>query len=258
MRAIVVAAGAGRRLGEHTRDRPKGLVEVAGRSLYDRQIEAFRRVGVTDIVVVRGYHGEQLERQGLRFVENPQWAENNVLASLFCAEHAMEGGFLFAYGDILYDAAILDSIIGATDPIALAVDTDWQRTYNGERINHPVEAAELLWANSDFQVTRIGIARIAGVKGALGEFMGLARFDACGAQSLRHGFADARARVSDDAPYGFSPSLRKAYLTDLLQDLVVHGVVMRALPFAGRWIEIDTPEDLAYARRMALEASWLR
>src|SRR5687767_4388224 len=97
MRAIIVAAGMGRRLAPYTDDRPKCLVEVNGRSILERQIEAYRAAGVDDICVIRGYRAADIALPGLRYFENPAYRQNNILASLFCAEAAMEGGFLFSY-----------------------------------------------------------------------------------------------------------------------------------------------------------------
>src|SRR5262249_4751601 len=84
-RAIIVAAGMGRRLAPYTDDRPKCLVEVNGRTILERQIDAYRAAGVDDICVVRGYLAERIAFPDLRYFENPDFARNNILASLFYA-----------------------------------------------------------------------------------------------------------------------------------------------------------------------------
>src|SRR3954469_23177547 len=102
MRAIIVAAGMGRRLAPYTDDRPKCLVEVNGRSILERQLDAYRAAGVDDFVVVRGYLAERIALPGLRYVENADYRRNNILASLFCARAEMAGGFYFSYADIVF------------------------------------------------------------------------------------------------------------------------------------------------------------
>ena len=72
MEAVIPAAGRGSRLGTLTADRPKGLVEIAGRpllaSVFDRAVEA----GADELVVVIGYEGAQIvERFGDSFRETP-------------------------------------------------------------------------------------------------------------------------------------------------------------------------------------------
>ena len=72
MRAIVLAAGMGTRLLPLTRDRPKCLVELAGRPLLERQIAVLRRVGIDDISVVTGYRSDQVKPPGVRIIANPE------------------------------------------------------------------------------------------------------------------------------------------------------------------------------------------
>src|SRR5262249_48201621 len=78
MRAIIVAAGMGRRLTPYTDDRPKCLVEVNGRSILDRQVEAYRMAGVDELVIVRGYQKERIQVEGARYFDNDQFRENNI------------------------------------------------------------------------------------------------------------------------------------------------------------------------------------
>ena len=60
MRAVILAAGHGSRLGNLGDDRPKCLVELEGKPLIKHQITALRRGGVQEIGVVRGYRGDML------------------------------------------------------------------------------------------------------------------------------------------------------------------------------------------------------
>ena len=66
MRAIIVAAGMGRRLSPYTDDRPKCLVEINGKSILARQVDAYRAAGVDEIVIVRGYMKEKIQVPGAR------------------------------------------------------------------------------------------------------------------------------------------------------------------------------------------------
>ena len=60
MKAIIVAAGIGSRLGELTKDIPKPLVDVNGKSILQRQIEIYRKFGVDEIFIVTGYKYEKI------------------------------------------------------------------------------------------------------------------------------------------------------------------------------------------------------
>ena len=74
MRGIILAAGRGSRMGDLTDDRPKCLVELAGRSLLSLQRAALAAVGVSRTAIVRGYRGEMLEGMGMELFDNSRWA----------------------------------------------------------------------------------------------------------------------------------------------------------------------------------------
>ena len=52
MKAIIVAAGTGYRLGELAKDTPKSLLDVNGQSILERQISVFKKLGISDITVI--------------------------------------------------------------------------------------------------------------------------------------------------------------------------------------------------------------
>lgn len=244
MKAIIVAAGMGRRLKPHTDDRPKCLVEVNGRSILQRQLDAYRQVGVDEVVIVRGYMKELIKVDGARTFDNDQFRENNILCSLFCAEEAMDGEFLFSYSDIVFRPEAVKRAIETEGDYALVIDRLWHEAYVG-RVHHPVEEGEVARVE-DERVTRVGKKTLPPEEAA-GEFIGLARFSARAVQAMRERF-HARRRELAGRPYGRAPRFEVAYLTDLLNDLIDSGEVMRPAFIDGGWREIDTVEDLERAK----------
>ncbi|HEY3358844.1 MAG TPA: phosphocholine cytidylyltransferase family protein [Polyangia bacterium] len=248
MKAIIVAAGMGRRLGPHTADIPKCLVKVGAKSIMERQIDALRAAGVGEINVVRGYLGERITLPDLRTFDNPRFRENNILASLFYAEPAMDGGFVFSYSDIIYDATVTRALLAADGDYRLIVDAGWHRSYDG-RHDHPVSEAELTRV-VDGRVTRLGKGLVPAADAA-GEFIGLAYFSAAAAARLRAAYAELRRRFAAPGagPFGTAAIFDKAYLTDLLNHLIDDGAAMHPVMIDGHWREIDTVEDLERVRR---------
>ena len=61
MKAIILAAGQGSRLGHLVDDRPKCLIDFNGRTLLDRQLDALAANGVGEAVVVTGFRDDQIE-----------------------------------------------------------------------------------------------------------------------------------------------------------------------------------------------------
>ena len=253
MKAIIVAAGRGRRLGSETEEIPKCMVKVAGRAILHRQLDALAAAGVDDVVVVRGYRGDKIApppgAPPLRFVENPDWAENNIFASLLFAEREMKDGFVFSYSDIVFAPEHARRLVEAPGPVALVIDRRWRDAYEGRTL-HPVSEAELArveGAGAAAAVTRVG-KRLVAAEDAAGEFIGLARFSPDGAAALGEVWREASAG-GRQAPFGAAASLDQAYLSDGLNALVGRGVTLRPLFIDGLWREIDTEEDLARAEK---------
>jgi choline kinase len=263
VKAIIVAAGRGRRLGAETEALPKCMVEVAGRPILHWQLDALAAAGVDDFVIVRGYRGDCIAAPSgtgppLRFVDNPDWAENNILTSLFYAEREMDGGFLFSYSDIVFAPAHARALAAAPGAVGLVVDRRWRDAYAGRTL-HPVSEAELARVDADgagdgIRIDRVG-KRLVAAEEAAGEFIGLARFSAEGASALREVWRDARARGLA-TPFGAAASLAQAYLTDGLNALTARGVALRPVFVDGRWREIDTEQDLARAQALVTTWGW--
>jgi choline kinase len=259
-RAIIVAAGRGRRLGTETDDIPKCMVPVAGRPILHWQLDALAAAGVTDVVVVRGYHGDRIAPPAgapVRFVENPEWPRNNILASLLYAEVEMSEGFFFSYSDIVFAPAVARSLAaaatrpGAAD-ISLVVDRRWEDAYVG-RTEHPLPEAELARVEQGPVgpvVSRVGKQAVPREQAA-GEFIGLAHFSPAGAAALRAEWKRALGAGGLEIPYGRAPALRHAYLTDALNAIADGGRRMAPVFIDGEWREIDTGQDLASAERAA-------
>ena len=87
-RAILIAAGRGKRLGTNTDEVPKCLVPVGAKPILGWVWEALSSVGVEELVVIRGYRGDVLEAfvkdlvPNVTFVDNAEWQTNNVLLSM--------------------------------------------------------------------------------------------------------------------------------------------------------------------------------
>src|SRR5690349_15570222 len=99
VRGIIIGAGRGRRLMPTTADAPKCFAEIGGQRIIDVILSALRKGGVDPIGFIGGYRIEAVQAAypELEFVENPRWAETNILGSLMCAEAWMGQGFVSSY-----------------------------------------------------------------------------------------------------------------------------------------------------------------
>ncbi len=246
MKAIIVAAGPGSRLMPITNEKPKCLLDVGGKTILERALEALGGNGVEDIVVVKGYKSHLIDYPDVTYCHNPEFRKNNILRSLFYAEDEMNDDFIFSYSDILYSREIVAKLIGSEADVTLIVDVNWIQTYEG-RDQHPISEAELVKVE-DGKVVKIG-KEVVKPEEAYGEFIGLAKFTKSGAEAMKAAYR----RVSENhcaSPFQNAASLDKAYITDMIQELVDNGLLVQSIDIEGGWVEIDTPQDLERARGM--------
>ena len=239
MRAIILAAGRGSRLGA---DRPKGLVDLAGTPIIDRQIAVMRGAGIKDIVIVTGYRAELLARRGITTRHNAAWESTNMVESLFCAEDAFGDDVIVAYADIVYEPRVIAALVVSPHEVSVIVDRAWH-PYWAARFDDPLADAESLRLDAAGRILDIGnkVARIDEIQA---QYIGLTRFRGQGVAALRV------ARAAWDTtrrPWMERRPVAKAYMTDLLMELILRGISVYAVPVDGGWLEIDTPHDLELA-----------
>jgi len=244
MKAIIIAAGSSSRLLPITNDKPKCLLEVAGKTIMQRQLEVLRQCGIDDIVVVRGYKKEMINYSNIKYYENTDYKNNNILRSLFYAESEMNDEFVFSYSDIIFEKSALEKLLQSQAEISLVIDIDWLSSYEG-RQQHPVSEAELVKVEGN-RIVKIG-KDIVSPNESSGEFIGLAKFTKKGAEILKSNYQ----RVINEyhsKRFQNADSVEQAYLTDMIQELIDRGYEISNVDISGGWREIDTGEDLERAR----------
>ncbi|MBI3492923.1 MAG: isocitrate lyase/phosphoenolpyruvate mutase family protein [Acidobacteria bacterium] len=249
VKAVILAAGFDRRLMPLVSDRPKAMLEVKGKPILERQIDALQQAGVRPIAVVRGYKKEQITIPNVRYYDNDAFEESGEIESLLRAGAELSGAVIVMYGDILFDRNILDRLLQSEEDIALVCDRSWPDT----RASRDGAAADLVIETptprrhhrflADDQPVRIAaIGQSLDPADATAEFIGMAKLSARGCQILGEVYRDLRER-GEAAPLHESPSLRKAKLTDLLHEVITRGHAVGSVGIYQGWLEVDTFDD---------------
>ncbi|WP_438014889.1 phosphocholine cytidylyltransferase family protein [Sorangium sp. So ce315] len=248
MKAVIIGAGRGSRLRHLTEELPKTLVPILGRPMLDSILEALAAGGFkrSDVVFVCGYKADVIRAAypDLTYVENRDWEQNNILLSLLCAREHLAGGFVSTYADIVYRPEIVADLVRSPHDIALACDTDWRRRYVN-RSQHPETDAEKLRADASGRV--VEISRRIPSEAATGEFIGVMKLSAPGAARLLSAFDAARAAFAERPEFREGRTFRRAYLIDLLQQMIESGAALHKVDTHGGYMEIDTLEDASLA-----------
>lgn len=243
-KVLIIAAGLGSRMGELTQDTPKCMVDFHGKTLLQRQLDAYADAGLNEIGLVRGYKKEKIDYTGITYFENDEYQFNNILCSMFFAEDYIQGDIVVGYSDILFESDIVSKLLKTDHDIAIVVDTDWQDYYVG-RVDHPISEAENVIFDEDLNVKKIG-KHLGEADQVSGEFIGMLKLSPKGAEIFKQHFNLAKQKYWNK-PFQKAASFRVAYITDMVQELVDLGVPVGCVTIERGWKEIDTLEDHAKA-----------
>ena len=239
-KALVVAAGLGSRLKGHTENLPKCMLDFGGKTLLERQVQAYKNCGIENITVIRGYKKNKINYKNLNYIDNTDFENNNILNSIFYGEEVINGNIVIAYSDIIFESSVVKRLLESDHDISVVVDIDW-RGYYVDRKDHPLSEAENVIFNSNNEVVKIG--KIATEKEEVhGEFIGMMKLNNHGAEIFKQNFHRVKKNYWNKS-FQRAKIFQKAYLTDMIQELVDIGTKVHCVIIERGWKEIDTVED---------------
>ncbi|HEU4795133.1 MAG TPA: phosphocholine cytidylyltransferase family protein [Pyrinomonadaceae bacterium] len=228
MRAIILAAGKGKRLDTISGAYPKCLLEVGGVSLIERQISALKAIGVDAITVVIGFGGEHVRERcgsGITYVENEIHAETNSLYSLWLTRDLLADGFVVLNADVLFHTQMLADLLASEHEDALLISYQPRATLGEEEMKVKVQDGYV-----------VDISKQMDPAEADGENVGIVKFGPAGAALLVEKMNELVAAGN-----------RKAWAPRAFGEFAAVRP-LRAISTSGHpWIEIDFPEDYARA-----------
>lgn len=135
MKAIILAAGVGKRLWEVTQHRPKCLIEIGGRSLLHRYLESLASVGVRRVEIVVGYKQDMIRAAvakdscgvNVTFLVNEQFHRGSI-SSLWIARDAFDDDTIVMDADVLFHREILRRLVSSPCENALLMDETAKQT----------------------------------------------------------------------------------------------------------------------------------
>jgi L-glutamine-phosphate cytidylyltransferase len=240
MKAIILSAGQGSRLGHATHDRPKCLIEFAGRSLLDHHLDTLAANGVDEVVVVTGFRDDQIEaalarRSGgprVRTVFNPFFKVADNLGSLFVARHELAGDVLVWNGDTLVSDELMRRVIANRGQRGICVTIDRKDGYDDDDMK--------VVAGDDGRLRAIG-KRIS--DGVNAESIGLLAFRGDGAARFRSAIERAMRTTEGTTIW---------YLR-VIHHLAQNSEVWTQDISGEQWGEVDFPADVASAEALCVE-----
>jgi phosphoenolpyruvate phosphomutase len=256
--AIIAAAGFEKQLLPLIEDKPKCLLDIKGKTILERQVATLNECNIKDIALVRGYRKEAITLPNIRYYDNDRFEETGDLFSLFCAEREMNGRCLLLYGDIVFETSVLEKLLKSPADISLVVDLSWsQRQPNSPAgfkpdlvvlQNPPDQQGMTGYVAPDEQHRVIRVGQHIAPDQAHGEFIGLAMLTDRGIARLKAAYRSAMSQPH--RPFHEAPSVTKASITDMIQELIGQGDSVACVPIFKGWMEVDSFEEYqrAWAR----------
>jgi choline kinase len=242
LKAIILAAGEGKRLRPLTNNTPKCLVNLFGKSLLQWQIETFRSCQIDDISVVTGYRSKLVDLPGLKFFQNKKFETTNMVESLFCASQELNEQTIVSYGDIIFEKKVLDKLIQSKADFSVIVDKNWKR-YWEIRFDNPLNDVESLKIDTDDNITSIG-QKTQKINEIEGQYIGLMKFQNAGLEKIKKFYEKTKSQSTNNSnPLNPLVSFQQSFMTDFLQGLINDGCKLKAVEIENGWLELDTIND---------------
>ena len=217
---MILAAGRGVRMGPLTASRPKPLLEVAGRSLIERHLEALSRTPVREVVINIAYGGEQIRRVlgdgsrfglAIRYSEEGERALETAGGIIHALAYLGTGPFLVVSADVVTDFDYA-ALLGARERPTLVM------------VENPSHHAA-----GDFGLEPDGLLTLAAPRLT---YSGIALLT----PALFAGWSEGRRALR--------PVFEAA-----IERRALYGLLHR-----GQWLDVGTPERFAAAQALAAPA----
>ena len=240
MKAIILAAGIGKRLGPTSENKPKCLLQFGGESLLQRHLHSLTRYSISEIAIVYGYQKHLIDTEISQFaskiplttIYNPDYTMGSVV-SLACAINFLNSGteVILMDADVLYDPRILQRLIQSEHGNCFLLDREFEP---GD------EPVKLCIRNGEIIEFRKQIDRELEFD-KQGESVGFFRFT-----------PDIAGKLGNRAQAYIDYNRRNEPYEEVIRDLLLsepHAFAFEDITGLP-WIEIDFPEDLERANRL--------
>jgi len=234
MKAVILAAGMGKRLQKVSGGLPKSMINIGNSSIIHHQLDSCMKVGINNFVIVLGYKKEQLKEHILEkidsenvvFIENPIYDKTNTLYSLWLTREHLNDDFIYFNADVLFQSDLLQKISAESKYSQLLLET---KSCAEEEVKMIID--------DEMRIQQI--SKVLPISECAGEFIGIGKFN-----------KDILNRFVHYLQYGVDNNQSNNYF-EYAVDLLAKDTILKAIPTDGiPCIEIDFPEDLERAKEL--------
>ena len=241
-----MAAGKGIRLRSVANKIPKCMIPICDKPILKWQVDLLKKCKITDITIVTGNLAKKIKIDDVSYVKNKFYRSTEQNYSIFTARSKIKGSVIIAFADIIYDEKILKKLINFNGECGIVVRKDWKKAYRNRKL-HPVSEADNVLLNGK-KVVKIKKNIVHhSVNEKVVEFLGLVKFSSKGSslflKKLKY------LNKHHEGKFHTANSFKKAYLIDMIQELINSEIVVSPVFVNGKYFEVDTPEDVKNVER---------
>lgn len=232
MKAVLCAAGIGKRMFPFTIDTPKPLLPIGGKTIIEYMVDGLSFVGINEVIIVVGYKAEKIKNKlgdsyghcKITYVHNPDFATTNNIYSLWLARDFIDDGMIFFNCDIIFSSDLLRSVVADKQKDSLAADFE---------IEHTDDTLKALFEGG----------RLVDI----GKKIDKANSWAMGIYKLSQATSQRYFEIAEKLFLEDEKNKNISFVVPL--KILSKEVAIGAVPVVkGSWAEVDIPEDYTYAQ----------
>jgi choline kinase len=248
MKAIILAAGTGGRLGDVGKQIPKCLIKLGKKTIIEYQIEALQSNNINDVSVVTGYYADKvkdlLKNTGIKFYLNKDYEKTGMLESLFCAKEELNDDIVVLYGDVIFNADLIKRLLEDKNDFCLIVDREKEITHGAESAVEEYHGEKIRKGSTNVNIVEGVVKKISKTllpEEISAEYIGIAKFSKKAVQTIYQRVKE----IIDSGEVKKYPSLSYLFRWLIDNGNDIHAVYTDGLLYE----EIDYEEDLEKAKR---------
>lgn len=227
MIAVILAAGTGSRMRPLTETTHKCLLEINNEPIIRNQLNNLKKAGLSDIMLVGGHKFDLIKdylKDEVKYAFNPFYETTNSIVSLWFAVQNIDSDILIVNSDVIFDDDLIKRMCNTGYDIAIAVSKEWsdERGYKAEIIDDFVVNMSM-----NIEKDKIG-----------GEYAGMVFVKKEQMQKLKNQCEKLMIEKKFNG-----------WFEDMIVDLIKNGAKAKSVEVdTEKWYELDTVEELEYAR----------
>ena len=233
MKAIILAAGRGSRMGEGTANLPKCMMKLWGKTLLEHCLDSLQKAGFVpnDIGIITGYKSEMIQIKDVYYFHNADWEKTNMFISLKkAAEWLRSEPCIVSYSDIVFSPEAVKKLRNSSKEFSITYYTGfWELWAN--RFSYPLDDLET-FKQEGGKLLEIG-KKPSSKEEIQGQYMGLLKFEPSGWK-----------KIEEAITLPMQKPVEKLDMTTLLQHLISLNHTVEVIETSELWLECDNQNDI--------------